>query len=62
MTSNRHARIRPVWVPALLLAIPLMAAALAACSGECPRIGRAPRRALIPGNGIPERRLRQRWE
>ena len=36
MTSNRHARIRPVWVPALLLAIPLMAAALAACSGESP--------------------------
>ena len=36
MTSNRHARIRPVWVPALLLAIPLMAATLAACSGESP--------------------------
>ena len=34
MTSNRRARIRPVWVPALLLAILLVVAALAACSGE----------------------------
>ena len=34
MTSNRRARIRPVWVPAMPLAILLMAAALAACSGE----------------------------
>ena len=34
MTSNRRARIRPVWVPAMPLAILLRAAALAACSGE----------------------------
>ena len=34
MTSNRRARIRPVWVPAMPLAILLMEAALAACSGE----------------------------
>ena len=34
MTSNRRARIRPVWVPAMPLANLLMAAALAACSGE----------------------------
>ena len=34
MTSNRRARVRPVWVPAMPLAILLMAAALAACRGE----------------------------
>ena len=34
MTSNRRARVRQVWVPAMPLAILLMAAALAACRGE----------------------------